>query len=382
MPKIRELLERLLTGIWYKQSAISSFIAILLSPLSLIYFAISQHNKNTALATLGLSNTAPTAAKAKVIVIGNITAGGTGKTPFLIALAKQLAGQGFKLAIISRGHAGQHLKAKKPMAHYVTIDSDPQWVGDEPLLVLQTLIANGLNTIPVIVSRKRQLALEQLNEQDTYDIVLSDDGLQHYALQRDIEIVLVDAARGFGNHKLLPAGPLREPLARLINTDLIVFNGKASEQLQTTVGHFTQKTYAIETVISHLHSLDGALSLSLDEAEQFFSDIKRFDLVAGIGNPKRFFDAVRVLLGKAHSSAAIPMIVEHPFVDHYSYSLSDLEFTNVTAASKSVIIMTAKDAVKCSRFADELNVPVLVVDVDIILDQAILTAINQQLAKL
>lgn len=382
MAKLRELLERLITRIWYTQSTSASLAAFILSPLSWLYFSISQKNKKTALEKLSLTKPVAQQAKPKVIVIGNITAGGTGKTPFLIALTKALARQGLQTAIISRGHGGRHLNSRDQLtAHYVDKDSDPDWVGDEPLLVLQSLIANCLSSIPVVVSRKRQLALELLCEQGQYDIVLSDDGLQHYSLQRDIEIVLVDAARGFGNQKLLPAGPLREPLTRLANTDLIIFNGKASEQLHTTVSQFNPNVFSIETIIIGFHSLHGNSTLSVDAAASYLLEFERLDLVAGIGNPGRFFDAVRKLLASAKSSQAAPLILEHRFADHYHYAASDLQFDTVTASAKSVIIMTAKDAVKCIGFAGQLNTEVLVVDVDIVFGQALLTAIEQQLAK-
>lgn len=387
MAKLRELLERLVTRIWYTQSTSASLAAFILSPLSWLYFSISQKNKKKALEKLSLIKCITQPAKPKVIVIGNITAGGTGKTPFLIALTKALARQGLQTAIISRGHGGGHLHSGDQLtAHYVNKDSDPDWVGDEPLLVLQSLTANGLDGIPVVVSRKRQLALELLCKQGQYDIVLSDDGLQHYSLQRDIEIVLVDAERGFGNQKLLPAGPLREPLTRLVNTDLIIFNGKASVQLHTTVRQFNPNVFSIETIISGFHSLHGSLALSVDDAANYLLAYERLDLVAGIGNPGRFFDAVRMLLTSAKSGSLIaehpaPLIVEHRFADHHRYTASDLEFETVTASGKSVIVMTAKDAVKCIGFAGQLNTEVLVVDVDIVFDQALLTAIEQQLAK-
>jgi tetraacyldisaccharide 4'-kinase len=391
MNLIKKAIESLITRIWYGQSQLSVFAAALLSPLSSLYQAVAESNKRKGIA--GRKDNLPI----KIIVIGNITAGGTGKTPLLITLAQQLADQGWKPGIISRGHGGLYLEAEgkgngngngkrngkgeakeKASPTWVKADSDPFWVGDEPVH-----IAQALPSMPVIVCPRRIEAVDRLVEDTDCDIILSDDGLQHYALPRDIEVVLVDAARGFGNQKLLPAGPLREPLERLSSVDMVVFNGEPSAELQNLVAQYRQADqqtqYSLSMAINGLRDLSDNSLQSADLS--YLNRYSVIHLVAGIGHPERFFNAVRLLLSNNENA---PRIVEHAFPDHYSYKESDLAFADNHSSSNvdehAAIVMTAKDAVKCGGFKQNA-LPLYAIDVSANVDSQLTSNLCAQLAN-
>lgn len=245
-----------------------------------------------------------------VIVVGNITAGGTGKTPLVIWLAQFLKAQGYRPGLVARGYGGG--MAKWPQA--VTPDSDPASVGDEPVLLAR---ATGC---PMAVAPDRVAAAHALLATHDCDVILSDDGLQHYALGRDIEIAVIDGARRFGNGHCLPAGPLREPPSRLREVDLIVANGSPA------AGEFAMRVQTDEAV-NLLHG--ERRPLTAFRAQPVHA-------VAGIGHPARFFASLQ---------AAGLDIRAHAFPDHHAYRPEDLRFAD------GPVLMTAKDAVKCRRFA-------------------------------
>jgi len=246
-----------------------------------------------------------------VIVVGNITVGGTGKTPLVIWLARHLREQGWKPGIVSRGYRG---KASN-WPQQVRPDSDPVMVGDEAVL-----LAAGTGC-PVCVGPDRPAAVQQLLAFQGCDIVISDDGLQHYALGRDIEIVVVDGARRLGNGLPLPAGPLREPASRLNNVDLVVVQGSARD------GEFD-----MQLVDSRVQPLRGGDARPLADWAG-----REVHAVAGVGHPQRFFDAL---------TAAGLQVTAHAFPDHHGFKPDELAF-----ADDRPLLMTAKDAVKCRRFA-------------------------------
>ncbi len=247
-----------------------------------------------------------------MIVVGNITAGGAGKTPLVIALVEALRGHGFKPGVVSRGHGGS---ARAPML--LDDNPDPCLVGDEPALIeLRT-------RVPAAIGRDRPAAARLLLDQNV-DVIVADDGLQHYALARDIEICVVDGARRFGNARLLPAGPLREPPSRLAEVDFVVCNGGEPQH-----GEIPMRLHA-ETACNLLD--DPARPLAA------FANA-RVHAVAGIGNPQRFFDMLR-----AHGIDP----VERAFPDHHAYTAHDLQFNDSLP-----VLMTEKDAVKCRAFARE-----------------------------
>ena len=248
-----------------------------------------------------------------VIVVGNITVGGTGKTPLVIWLAQHLQDMGLKPGIVSRGYGGN----AKYWPQQVLPGSDPVAVGDEPVLIAQR------TNCPVSVGPDRAAAALALQQFSDCNVIISDDGLQHYALGRDIEIVVVDGERGFGNGFCLPAGPLREREGRMNSADMVVSNGT------TGPGRYIMQLGSIEVV----NLLDPSQTRNLDD----FTENGRVYAMAGIGNPERFF--------KQLVNAGID-IERMGFPDHHKYSEADLEI-----AGDATVLMTEKDAVKCRRFA-------------------------------
>ncbi len=243
-----------------------------------------------------------------VVVVGNITAGGSGKTPLVIALVKLLRQHGLRAGVVSRGHGGQGVEEAVPML--VHADSDPAIAGDEPVLIAQRAAC------PVAVCAQRIRAARLLQEHAQVDVLLTDDGLQHYALQRDIEIAVVDASAQLGNRFLLPAGPLREPPWRLDTVDHVVHNGDESGFLIMATG---------------LYPINGSGPV-LDPGA--LSD-RFFHAVAGIARPEKFFALLRSL-GLRFEPCA--------FADHHAFAVQDLDFGDGAS-----IVMTEKDAVKCAR---------------------------------
>ncbi len=294
-----------------------NFVSILLLPLASFFCLISLIRKYLYRLGVLKSYKAPL----PVVVIGNITVGGTGKTPLIIELVKQLQVQGRKPGVISRGYGG-NAKSWPQVVNEVT---SAEKVGDEPQLIFQH------TACPLVVGPDRQQDIELLLKKFDCDVILSDDGLQHYALQRDIEIAVVDAQKRFGNGFCLPSGPLRESVSRLQQVDMVLLNGGAEQDMAFTM----QATQCVSV------GLEKSNSLSLNS----FSG-KTVHAVAGIGNPDRFF-----LMLKAHNIKVIP----HSFEDHYIYKQSDLNFNDDLP-----VLMTEKDAIKCMQFTllNHWSVPV------------------------
>lgn len=303
-----------LVAAWYAPRITA--LAALLMPISWLYGLLVAARR--ALYRSGLLRCARVGPP--VVVVGNITVGGAGKTPLVIALAEALRGRGRRPGIVSRGHGGNAQGARE-----VRAGDDPAVVGDEPLL----LAATGC---PVWIGRDRAGAARGLHEaHGECDVVLSDDGLQHYRLARDFEIAVVDATLGLGNRLLLPAGPLREPVSRLDEVDAVVrlVADRSSAMATRRHGDFVMT-----------HAPAGFRNL-VDRSQVADPDSWQkgsIHAVAGIGNPQRFFDLLATL-----GIDAIP----HAFPDHHVFVPGDLDFPGAQA-----ILMTAKDAVKCTRFAD------------------------------
>ena len=261
--------------------------------------------------------------KQPVIVIGNITVGGAGKTALLIALALELKERKFSPGIVSRGYGAS--ANSFPLA--VTADSDPDECGDEPVLIAAS------TDCPVVVDPDRPAAVAHLLAEHKVNVVLSDDGLQHYRLHRDIEIAVVDGARLFGNGLPLPAGPLREPVQRLHEVDFVIVNGEPAEELEVPV--------PLYQATMEPHSL---VNLASGEERSFagapFHVGHTLQLVSGIGNPERFYSLMENL---PYPLARIE------FPDHHKFSAADFEGERVDIHQP--IVMTEKDAVKCRRFA-------------------------------
>jgi len=254
-----------------------------------------------------------------VVIVGNIAVGGTGKTPLTIWLAQQLAARGFRPGIISRGYRG--MVGPTPMQ--VTADSDPEKVGDEAIF-----IANR-SGCPVVVHPDR-VAAAKLAIEAGANVIVSDDGLQHYRLGRDFEIAVVDGARQHGNGQLLPAGPLREPVSRLQACDQILVQCESYESSGVLHGASDHPPVDFRLVASAICRSDDSDIRNIED----FSGTKAH-AIAGIGNPERFF---RLL--EAHDID----VIRHPLADHAEITQDDLDFEDDLD-----VLMTEKDAVKCRK---------------------------------
>ena len=248
-----------------------------------------------------------------VIVVGNITAGGGGKTPMVIWLAQHLQSMGYKPGIVSRGYGGK--RKVEPM--FVTANANPAASGDEPLLMAKK------TQLPVMVGKDRVKAGRLLIKNYSVNVIVADDGLQHLAMGRDAEIVMLDARWRTGNHQMIPSGPLREPLERLNSVDLVVFKGHMADQHHYEIG------------LAGIHQLNHP-SVTRDLTE-FRS--QKVVAMAGIANPDSFFSLL---------AAAGMAIVKQPLPDHHDISEADFAEHEGTA-----VLITEKDAVKC----ENMNLP-------------------------
>lgn len=289
----------------------------LLWPLSLVFGAVVALRRLLYRAGLLPTFRAPV----PVVVVGNVSVGGTGKTPLVRWLAQRLTELGWHPGIVSRGYRGATRGAR-----LVTAESTAAEVGDEALLL------GACSPVCVAANRPRAVRL-LLAAHPECDVLLSDDGLQHYRLRRDFEIAVIDAERKFGNGFLLPAGPLREPSGRLASVDALVCHG-AGEPLQPSPPA-SPPQFGMQLIGERFYNL---LNPDLSVPPQYFKG-QTVQAVAGIGNPKRFFRHL-VSLGIGFSARAYP--------DHHAFRREDLEHEPCDA-----LIMTEKDAVKCQPFATE-----------------------------
>lgn len=323
------MLSQLANHIWYNKSP--HLIRFLLRPFSWLFgLGIAIRCK------LYRSGILPTQHfPVPVIVVGNITVGGTGKTPFVIWLANFLREQGYHPGIVSRGVGGK--KQFKP--HSVKLDDKTTEVGDEAMLLVKK------TNCPVVIGINRAQAARYLLETSNCNVVISDDGMQHYRLGRDIEIALIDGERRLGNQCLLPAGPLREPVSRLNDVDIVlVKDGNAEDEWSMSI-----------TPMQFVALKQSNVTKTLNE----FAN-KKVHAVAGIGNPEKFFTMLK--------QSGIE-IVPHIFPDHYIFQAHDLKFDDDLP-----ILMTEKDAVKCTAFAgDNCWYVDVAVNVDKALQQKLLT---------
>ena len=320
-------LERAVHRIWSDRNPVSTALL----PLAAAYGAIAARRRARSGAGRAGRAGGASAGAVPVVVVGNLVVGGTGKTPLVAALVEVFARHGLACGIVSRGHGGER--------HLLPVDVDPDdspaRVGDEPLMLAR---ATGA---PVCVCVHRDLAVARLAARDDVDVVLADDGLQHYAMVRDVEICAVDAARGFGNGRLLPAGPLREPVTRLASVDLVALrvslaalgsedpddepDGPSGVPSGASADGVPRVRFAVVP--------DGARRLGTGEAvglERYRGRAVR--AVAGIGRPEGFFDALR--------ERGIE-VLEHPFPDHHRFAGADVDFGDALP-----VLVTSKDAVK------------------------------------
>jgi tetraacyldisaccharide 4'-kinase len=309
-------LEQFINKVWYGKS----WFFIPLLPLTVVFALVAALRR--LLYRRGIL--ASSKISVPVIVVGNIAVGGAGKTPVTLWLANLFKSKGMNPAIISRGYGGK--AASQPV--HVTADSDAAEVGDEPVLLARR------SGCPVYVDADRVRGAKSAVSNGA-DVILSDDGLQHYRMQRDIEIAVVDGSRGFGNGFLLPAGPLREPVSRLDKADRILIQvAKDGSGLQVDTSKFADKMSCF--------SLAGELLRRVSDARtREISDLKGKSVhaVAGIANPDRFFEQLECYGIQVH---------RHPKPDHARLSEADVSFDDDLD-----VIVTEKDAVKCKSFAHE-----------------------------
>jgi tetraacyldisaccharide 4'-kinase len=291
---------------WYRKSVVS----FALLPLSWVYLLLSGLRRS--LYRSGVLRRARLSVP--VVVVGNITVGGTGKTPLVVWLVKLLRKQGYRPGIVARGYGGH--STHWPL--HVSAESDPDQVGDESVLLARN------SACPVVVAPDRVLAATKLLDEHDCNIIVSDDGLQHYAMARDVEIAVIDGTRRFGNGYCLPAGPLRESTTRLRNVHARVTNGTPR------AGELGMR---LQPVCFRSVSAPGRKRPTGGFAGQ------QVHALAGIGNPARFFQQLRELEIDP-TERALP--------DHHRYRPQDIEF-----ADDAPVIMTEKDAVKCRSFADQ-----------------------------
>ena len=313
---------------------------IVLRPLSWLYqsgFAV-----NKWLYSSGIKKTYK--APIPVMIIGNITVGGSGKTPLLIQLVKYLQQNQIRVGVISRGYGG-----KGPFPALVTLDSVPETHGDEPCLIVQS------TDVPMAVGSSRQDSIVLLLKNYDLDFIISDDGLQHWALERQLEWIVLDNNRGLGNQKMLQEGYLREPVSRLKNS----------------------------TVIEHAHQPLSDLNMHLEVAEPYllnpsFDQSDRFDsqqayyAVVGIGFPQRFYHTLE--------SIGVYQFQCHEFPDHHDYEIDDLQFEDTNP-----IITTEKDAVKLLPLLKKhpsFSREIWVVPVEAVLSEECYQLLRQQLTQL
>ncbi len=294
-------------AIWYQSG---HPLSTLLLPLSWLYSLVARMRRFAYRSGWLPSYRLPVA----VIVIGNLTVGGTGKTPLVLWLTGFLRRRGYSPGIVTRGYGG----CSEEWPRMVTASSDPREVGDEAVLLARR------SGCPVVAGPDRVAAARKLIALGACDIMVTDDGLQHYRLRRDLEILVVDGSRGFGNGRCLPAGPLREPVSRRRHVDFSVCNGGGCEE-----------GWEMRLVP------EGLVNLRNPELSREVAALSghRVTAVAGIGNPGRFFKLLR---------GCGLRLDERPYPDHHPFSAAD-------AASwpGQPIVMTEKDAVKCEAFAGE-----------------------------
>ncbi|WP_137886935.1 tetraacyldisaccharide 4'-kinase [Pseudomonas sp. 2FE] len=297
--------ERLLDA-WYRGHPALS----LLRPLEWLYRAVVRRKRSQFLAGEGEIYQAPV----PVVVVGNITVGGTGKTPLILCLIEHCRARGLKVGVVSRGYGAK--PAQLPWR--VRAEQSASEAGDEPLLIVQR------SGVPLMIDPDRSRAVRALLAAEPLDLILCDDGLQHYRLARDLELVLIDAARGLGNRRCLPAGPLREPIERLQSVDALLYNGAPAD---------VHGGYAFQLQPTALVNLVSGERYPLTH----FPAGQALHAVAGIGNPQRFFNTLEALHWRP---------IPHAFADHAQFGAEQLNFS-----PPQPVVMTEKDAVKCRAFA-------------------------------
>lgn len=330
MNSMRSALERALNNTWYGSSPLS----LLLIPLSWPVRWVVARRRARAPAKHS------TPEGVSVLVVGGLTAGGTGKTPVLIALGRWLLKHGYRIGVVSRGYGGA--SSREP--RWVEDQDNARIVGDEPLLIRQQL------GVPVLVCPDRQRAVMSLIERGDIDVVLSDDGLQHYAMPRDVEIAVLDAERGLGNRRILPAGPLREPVDRLCSVDWVLERNSAD----------ADRRFAYQPTNAR-HMATGRVRRWQECVDDWVGQIVA--ATTGLGQPRQFFEMLR------RSGLNIR---EHAVPDHEKISQRALDMLK-----EEVVLVTNKDSVK---LAVPVDPRIWVVEIDVILPPSLLDQLTRLLS--
>ncbi len=298
----------LIEKIWFANHSAGYFLWPILKPLSGLFSLISKKRRQAYIDGTKLSYKA----SVPVVVVGNISVGGNGKTPVVLMLVELLQSMNYKVGVVARGYGGKS-------SHYplvVTSDIAAKQCGDEPKLIAQRTFAT------VVVDPNRSEAVKKALELGV-DIIVTDDGLQHYSLQRDIEIAVIDGERRFGNGHMMPLGPLREPISRLEEVDFIITNGGEAQSGEMAM------------------CLTPSVAVNLITGQKkAVSQLGELVAMAGIGHPPRFFATLEML--QANLVKCVPL------ADHKNIQLTEVE---TFVSREQTLIMTEKDAVKCQAFA-------------------------------
>ncbi len=306
---------RLIEKVWFENHKAKWWLVPLLFPLTVLFFLLSLVRRTAF--SIGLFKSY--SVNKPIIVVGNIGVGGNGKTPvviYLVELAKKL---GFKPGVISRGYGGK----AESYPYTLTNQSTTEQAGDEPVLIFKRCC------VPVVVGSDRVVNAQELITLGC-DIIISDDGLQHYRLQRDVELIVVDGKRLFGNGLLLPAGPLREQTSRLNSADHIIYNGECESRDNSSL--------LMTLTATKLCHLKTGEEINLSD---FLTGNLKVNAIAGIGSPQRFFDTLQHL--------GFTLVKQQGFIDHKDFTPNDFNQFN----DDLPLLMTEKDAVKCHKFVQE-----------------------------
>jgi len=346
---LRAALERRVRQLWFEpRGSIDALIGLVLRPLGSLVGAVSAYRREQ----IARDKLSPRASGSPaVVIVGNLLVGGTGKTPLLIALAKGLTARGWRIGVIARGH-GSDDRGARESPRQVPPDGTSGEFGDEPILIARE---TGL---PVVVGRDRGAALRRLNAIKALDVVLSDDGLQHVGLRRDIELAVFDS-RGAGNGRCLPAGPLREPLSDALLLDAVVLSGKTTS---TPITH--SRVFHFQTVTTRFAALDDSRSWNIGEFVAQTGGLS-LDALAGIGTPERFFDQLAALGITARC---------WPLADH-----APIDQAWLASLQGRWLIMTAKDAVRCTGFDAGLRARCVVLHIEAVPEAALIDWLEDRL---
>jgi tetraacyldisaccharide 4'-kinase len=294
--------------------------------------------------------------RCKVISVGNITVGGTGKTPMVIMLARLLQEKGYKPVILSRGYGGKGKQAINVVSDGKNIFTGPVTAGDEPLL-----IAQSLDGVPVVTGAERYLTGAYAVEQFDVNVVILDDAFQHRALHRDVDVVLLDRNRPFGNYYLLPAGTLREPLKALKRSDVVVLTGMEATEMESSQRSLVERYAGHAPVFEGYRRAKNLIKADTGDTRPLDHLCgKKICAFAGIAEPEYFKTMITLLSGRA--AAFIP------FPDHHVYTTEDIEkITNTSQkCSAQLILTTEKDAIKLIDFGEFCrNIYILTIEMSI-----------------